>query len=103
MPLFSPLTRHAPAAIAADKGYSFGAIRGGWLSSRAIKDTIPTRSNEHRNNRFAKKRYRRRNIVERVIGWLKESRRIATRYDNLLGLYLSFVQLAAWRMMLNNV
>jgi transposase len=91
-----------PEAIAGDKGYSPGAIRD-WLRSRAIKDTIPTRNNEHRNKRFAKKGYRRRNIVERVIGWLKESRRIATRYDKLLVSYLSFVQLAAWRMMLKNV
>lgn len=91
-----------PEAIAGDKGYSSGAIRD-WLGSRAIKDTIPTRSNEHRNKRFAKKRYRRRNIVERFIGWLKESRRIATRYDKLLVSYLSFVKLTTWRMMLKNV
>ncbi|WP_146414432.1 transposase, partial [Crateriforma conspicua] len=41
--------------------------------------------------------YRRRNIVERLIGWLKESRRVGTRYDKLACSYLAFVQLAALR------
>jgi transposase len=30
---------------------------------------------------FDKQAYRRRNVVERLIGWLKESRRIFSRYE----------------------
>ena len=28
-------------------------------------------------------KYRQRNIIERMFGWLKESRRIVTRFDKL--------------------
>jgi transposase len=44
--------------------------------------------------------YRERNAVERLVGRLKEYRRIATRYDKLAASYLAFVQLAAIRMWL---
>ena len=42
--------------------------------------------------------YRERNVVERLVGRLKEYRRIAIRYDKLASSYLAFVQLAAIRM-----
>jgi transposase len=38
--------------------------------------------------------------IERLVGKLKEYRRIATRYDKLAASYLAFVQLAAIRMWL---
>ena len=44
--------------------------------------------------------YRERNVVERLVGWLKEFRRIATRYDKLAASYLAFVQLASIRIWL---
>ena len=66
-----------PARLAADKAYSSSAIRG-WLRERDIEDVIPTKSNEERNPDFDKEGYRYRNVVERCISWLKESRR-ATR------------------------
>jgi transposase len=44
--------------------------------------------------------YRERNVVERLVGRLKEYRRIATRYDKLAASYLAFVQLAAIRIWL---
>lgn len=89
-----------PAAIAGDKGYSSGSIRQ-WLADRNIRDVIPTKSNEKRNPRFPKQLYKQRSIVECTIGWLKESRRIATRYDKLVESYLIFVKLAAIRWMAN--
>jgi transposase len=39
-------------------------------------------------------------VVERLVGKLKEYRRIATRYDKLAASYLAFVQLAAIRIWL---
>ena len=45
---------------------------------------IPSKENEDRTTRpveFDKEAYRRRNIVERLIGWLKESRRIFSRFE----------------------
>ncbi len=44
--------------------------------------------------------YRERNVVERLVGRLKEFRRIATRYDKLAASYLAFVQLASIRLWL---
>ena len=42
---------------------------------------IPTKSNERRNPRFDRAAYRQRNRSERLINRLKQSRRIATRYE----------------------
>ena len=47
--------------------------------------------------RFAKNLYRQRNIVERVIGRLKEFRRIATRYDKNKENYLAMITIAFFR------
>ena len=98
-----PLSLHRrckrPRAVAGDKAYSSGAIRR-WLRSRGIKDIIPTRSGESRNPRFAKQLYRQRNVVERVIGRLKEFRRIATRYEKTRESYLAMIKLAFVRITL---
>ena len=92
-------TSKRPKGIAGDKGYSANAIRES-LGGRGIQPVIPTKSNEAQVDGFDKAQYRRRNIIERVIGWLKESRRVATRYDKLTSSYLTFVQLAAMRRLL---
>jgi transposase len=42
--------------------------------------------------------YRERNVVERLVGRLKEYRRIATRNDKLSESYLACVQFAAIRL-----
>ncbi len=65
--------RKRPKAIAGDKAYTAKSTRND-PNVQGIKDVIPKRENEKRNKRFAKKLYKKRNIVERVIGWLKESR-----------------------------
>lgn len=89
-------TTKRPKGIAGDKCYGANAIRDS-ICSRGIRPLIPTKSNGGKVDGFDKAQYRRRNIVERVSGWLKESRRVATRYDKLTLSYLTFVQLAAMR------
>ena len=89
-----------PDALAADKAYSSRAIRD-YIAKLDIEDVIPTRSNETRNEDFDKDKYKRRNIVERAIGWIKEYRRIATRYEKNIENYLAMVQLGIIRMLLN--
>jgi transposase len=74
--------RRWPKYVAGDKGYSFPGVRR-WLRRRRIGPVIPTRSNQPREPDFDKKRYRRRNVVERVVGWYKERRALGTRYDKL--------------------
>lgn len=85
--------RRRPEAFAGDKGYSTGWLRD-HLKRRRIEDVITTKENEKRRRRFDKKKYRKRNVVERAIGWLKESRRIATRFEKLAVNYLAMIYVA---------
>ena len=41
--------------------------------------------------------HRRRNAVERCVGWPKQCRRVGTRYEKLAVNYLAFVRLAMIR------
>ncbi len=43
---------------------------------------------------FDRPKYRQRNIFERMFGWLKENRRIVTRFDKLAINYAAMVSLA---------
>jgi len=72
-----------PFAIGGDKGY-----RADWIDQYLldldIEPVIPSKENEDRDARpieFDREAYCRRNIVERLIGWLKESRRIFWRFE----------------------
>jgi transposase len=47
-----------------------------------------------RPERYDRVRYRNRNVVERCLGWLKECRALATRFEKLAVHYLGLVQLA---------
>jgi transposase len=86
-----PRTR--PHALAGDKGYSFPTVRR-YLRQRGIRPVIPTRKDQRPNPRFDRRAYRQRNIIERVVGWLKESRRLGTRYEKLAVNFLAMVKLA---------
>jgi transposase len=71
-----------PRRAAGDKGYSYRSVRR-WLRRHHIKPVIPTRKDQPRDEGFEKATYRRRNIVERAVGWFKWCRALATRYDKL--------------------
>ena len=80
-PLGRPRTR--PKKLAADKGYSVPRVRD-WLRARGIRPVIPSKENEDRAARpveFDKEKYCQRNVIERLIGWLKENRRILSRFE----------------------
>ena len=93
--------RRRPGAVAGDKGYSFRALRV-WLRRHRIRAVIPERADQvrHRTHRpgrkppFDRAAYRRRNVVERLVGWLKERRRLATRFEKLARPYPALVKLA---------
>lgn len=88
-----PRTR--PFALAGDKAYSSRRIRE-WLHEHKIQPVIPRRDNEYRDGRmkFDKEAYRKRSIIEQCIGWLKECRRICTRFDKLAISFLAMIKLA---------
>lgn len=96
---FAPLMDHVllahhrdrpfwPRKMAGDKGYSYPEVRG-WLERHQIQAVIPTRSNQPQDPYFDKPTYRRRNLIERVIGWFKECRALGTRYEKLAVSYLT--------------
>lgn len=88
--------RRRPRAVAGDKGYSVGRIRR-WLQRRHIRAIIPQRRDQEGRwdgcRTFDKKTYRRRNVVERCVAWMKESRRLATRYEKLAVSFLAMLDL----------
>jgi transposase len=77
-----------PDQEAGDKGYSYTGVRE-WLEQHHIGPVIPTRKDQPRQEDFDKATYRRRNIIERVIGWFKWCRALATRYDKLAVNYVA--------------
>ena len=86
--------KRRPEKLAGDKAYSSQSIRQ-WLKQHGIEPVIAHRDNETgRVEPFDGESYRRRNIIERTIGWLKEFRRIATRYEKLALHYLGMIAIA---------
>lgn len=91
--------RRRPLWVAGDRGYSYRHIREK-LERRGIVDAIPQRSDQKRRDgrrRLDRTIYRERNVVERCVGWLKENRRIGTRFEKLATTFLAMVQLAFLR------
>jgi transposase len=97
--------RRWPRRLVGDKGYSYPRIRR-WCRQRRVKAVIPTRKNQPREKRFDKQTYKRRNIIERVVGWYKEYRRLGTRYEklavNYVALWLVAIMEKALRRLLPN-
>ena len=88
-------TRRWPHRVVGDRGYSFPRIRR-WLEARRIEAVIPYRENERAcgTERLDRRAYRRRNVIERSVGWLKHPRRITTRFEKLALTFLGMLQLA---------
>jgi transposase len=84
-----------PLKLAGDKGYSYDNVRE-FLESCGIEAVIPRKSNRpaHKGDRFDKRTYRKRSRIERAVGWLKECRRLGTRYDKLAVNFLAIIKLA---------
>lgn len=85
--------------VAGDKGYDSLESRA-HICARGSKPLVA-----HRKRRdgsyppeaagFDKELYKRRNVIERLIGRLKEWRRIATRFEKLKKNFLAMIQLAS--------
>jgi transposase len=90
--------RCRPKRLAADRAYAAQRIRH-WLRSHRISAVIPAKHQRGKPRRGRPVRcngehYRGRNVVERCVGWLKECRAVATRYEKLAVNYLGLVKLA---------
>lgn len=85
-----------PVALAGDKGYRADWIDA-YLLELGITPVIPSKSNEDRTARpitFDRKLYRDRNIVERLIGWIKECRRIFSRFEKTARSFAGMIRMA---------
>ncbi|MGW7824328.1 IS5 family transposase [Streptomyces puniciscabiei] len=101
--------RKKPDSVAVDRAYGNGPCRE-YLRCRGIRHTIPEKSDcqaarlrkGSRGGRapgFDEERYKKRNTVERAINRLKNSRAVATPYDERGYVYLGTVtaaSLAIW-------
>ena len=92
--------RRKPRKLVGDKGYSVPRIRD-WLRAQGIEPVIPHPDNEHARRdpsvRFDRGAYRQRHVIEQCVGWLKELRRIGTRFEKLAVHFHAMLQLAMIR------
>ena len=90
---FSDLPPDAKTYIA-DRGYDADWLREA-LSECKITPCIPPRSNRLEDIPYDKTVYKRRNLVERMFGRLKDWRRISMRYDRCAHTFMSAICIAA--------
>ena len=89
----------------ADKAYDSDPLRRR-LRRRRIELICPQKKNRVRpatQDGRALRRYRRRWIVERTIGWLGNFRRLVVRYDRSLRIYGAFFLIACFMLVLRRV
>jgi transposase len=110
---FEPLMEHVltatdeeeppwPEKMAGDRGYSYPEVRD-WLDEHDIEAVIPTRKDQPSLESFDKEAYRERNLIERLVGWLKERRRLATRYEKLGVSFLAFWMVGIMEILLQHL
>jgi transposase len=100
--------RKRPDHVIAERGYSFPDCRDLLLRRRGISHTIPERKDQRerraarpgRPPSFDREVYRRRNVVERCVGRLKQWRSVATRYEKRAVNYRAIVVIASLMMWL---
>ena len=85
-----------PEQLLGDKGYDSDAVRQE-IVDHGGEALIPTKANRKIQHTVDKAIYRLRNRIERFFNRLKNSRRVATRYDKLIESFAAFVILATIR------
>ena len=88
--------RRRPRKLAGDRGYSYESVRR-WLRRHKVVLVIPSKSNQPQQDDFDREAYRGRNVVERCVNWMKENRRLGTRYEKLAVNFLAMAKLAMIR------
>jgi transposase len=101
LPRVKARARRRPKRLAADRAYDAQRIRH-YLRRLGIQAVIPPirRRGKRKPGRpvtYNRTFYRLRSSIEQCVGWLKECRALATRYDKLALNYLGMVKLAIIR------
>jgi transposase len=83
-----------PAHLGGDRAFDAQWIRQ-WLDNRDITPVIPHRGEnpEAQHPDFDRELYRRRNVIERLVGWLKECRRLFARYEKTAINFIGFIKM----------
>jgi transposase len=89
------LQRGSVGHVIADAAYDSDALRQRVrdLRARACIKPNPTRK---RKKRYDRRRYKRRNVIERFFCRIRRCRRVATRYEKKAANFAGFVYLAAF-------
>ena len=81
-----------PDVMLADRGYDSDAIRDR-IRAKGGQPEIPTKKNRRVQHSVNQMLYATRNRIERFFNRLKNSRRVATRYDHTASSFLGFAKL----------
>jgi transposase len=98
-PLLKPMLKRTAARlddieqVVGDKAFD-GAAQRRAIAAIGAEAVIPAKSNRVDPEPHDKGAYRERNRVERLIGKMKEFRRVATRYEKLKETFLGMIHLA---------
>jgi transposase len=85
---------HQPTAVIADRAYDSDAFLN-LLRQRNTEAVIPPLKTRLVQRRYNRRKYKRRNLIERLLNRLKHYRRVATRYEKTARNFLALVHLAS--------
>jgi transposase len=80
--------------VVADKGYDSDDIRDA-LVDRDIAPVIPSSASRAEPIEYDREMYKGRNAIERLVGKVKQFRRVATRYEKLTATFLAIFHATA--------
>ncbi|MDR1398423.1 MAG: transposase [Treponema sp.] len=80
-------------AVIGDRGYDSDEFREE-LAGNNNRAVIPGRKNRRKAIAYDKEKYKKRGLIERVFGKLKENRRLALQYEKSDILFLGFICMA---------
>ena len=86
--------------VIADKAYDSDALVA-QIQAQGATPVIPPKKNRIEPREYDREDYKNRNVVERFVNVLKQSRRVATRYEKTARNFLGFVLFASTLVLLN--
>jgi transposase len=86
-------------AVIADRGYDSDRFRRE-LEGNNNEPVIPGRRNRQEEIVYDKEKYKRRGLIERLFGKLKENRRLTVRYEKSDINFLGFILIAFLKILL---
>ena len=77
----------------ADRGYDSDVLRA-FLRSQNCEPVIPGRCNRKQAIAYNKPLYRKRGLIERLFGKIKENKRLAARFEKSDAVFMAFIAVA---------